>query len=264
MSTSAGARRGASASASDSQGGATESTVLEEVNDPNYEPDQDEIEEYAEWLGMDLDRDKSLFWIAREGIKAQLPPSWKPCKAPNGDVYYFNFESGESIWDHPCDVQFREIFKAAKKSKEIDQLTAPPRSALPPLSSRSIDCEPEEEDESGLHTFDIAFADDPLKVKELQMLEAQAAPIPALITKLDFNRLCQAAQKVAETTLQLAESARLALEGEGSVGELRLLDDISSKLGLPRPSQVPAIDGCAVGRPGPCARDCSRSKRRAE
>ena len=41
-----------------------------------------EIEEYAEWLGMDLDRDKSLFWIAREGIKAQLPPSWKPCKAP--------------------------------------------------------------------------------------------------------------------------------------------------------------------------------------
>merc|ERR1712166_631209 len=214
MSTSAGARRGASASASDSQGGATESTVLEEVNDPNYEPDQDEIEEYAEWLGMDLDRDKSLFWIAREGIKAQLPPSWKPCKAPNGDVYYFNFESGESIWDHPCDVQFREIFKAAKKSKEIDQLTAPPRSALPPLSSRSIDCEP----------------------------EAQAAPIPALITKLDFNRLCQAAQKVAETTLQLAESARLALEGEGSVGELRLLDDISSKLGLPRPSQVPAID----------------------
>jgi len=242
MSTSAGARRGASASASDSQGGATESTVLEEVNDPNYEPDQDEIEEYAEWLGMDLDRDKSLFWIAREGIKAQLPPSWKPCKAPNGDVYYFNFESGESIWDHPCDVQFREIFKAAKKSKEIDQLTAPPRSALPPLSSRSIDCEPEEEDESGLHTFDIAFADDPLKVKELQMLEAQAAPIPALITKLDFNRLCQAAQKVAETTLQLAESARLALEGEGSVGELRLLDDISSKLGLPRPSQVPAID----------------------
>ena len=76
------------------------------------------------------------------------------------------------------------------------------------------------------------------------MLEAQAAPIPALITKLDFNRLCQAAQKVAETTLQLAESARLALEGEGSVGELRLLDDISSKLGLPRPSQVCATGCC--------------------
>ncbi len=34
-----------------------------------------------------------------------------PCcarsKTPEGDIYYFNFESGESIWDHPCDKHYR-------------------------------------------------------------------------------------------------------------------------------------------------------------
>jgi len=26
----------------------------------------------------------------------------------NGDIYYFNFATGESIWDHPCDELFRK------------------------------------------------------------------------------------------------------------------------------------------------------------
>ena len=27
----------------------------------------------------------------------------QPCKTNDGEVYYFNFSSGESVWDHPCD-----------------------------------------------------------------------------------------------------------------------------------------------------------------
>ena len=80
-----------------------ESTVLEEEFDENYEPDQKEIDEYAQWLGMDPVEDKELMWIAKEGLKAPLPPSWKPCKTPEGELYYFNFSTGESEWDHPCD-----------------------------------------------------------------------------------------------------------------------------------------------------------------
>jgi len=26
----------------------------------------------------------------------------------NGDIYYFNFATGDSIWDHPCDELFRK------------------------------------------------------------------------------------------------------------------------------------------------------------
>ena len=47
----------------------------------------------GEW--QDLEADKELFWVAREGLKAPLPPDWKPCKSPDGEIYYFNFSNGE-------------------------------------------------------------------------------------------------------------------------------------------------------------------------
>jgi hypothetical protein len=37
-----------------------------------------EIEEYAKFLGMDVETEKHLFWIARESLKAPLPTNWKP------------------------------------------------------------------------------------------------------------------------------------------------------------------------------------------
>ena len=64
---------------------------------------------------MDLEADKHLFWIAREGLKAPLPSAWKPCKSPEGEVYYFNFETGESVWDHPCDDYYRNMYKEEKR-----------------------------------------------------------------------------------------------------------------------------------------------------
>jgi len=89
-----------------------DSIILEEEIDPNYVPSQDEIDEYAKWLGMDLQQDKDLQWIAREGLKAPLPEHWKPCKTTDTDeIYYFNFSSGESTWDHPCDEYYRTLYE---------------------------------------------------------------------------------------------------------------------------------------------------------
>ena len=65
------------------------------AEEENYEPTEAEIVEYAKMLGMDLEADKELFWVAREGLKAPLPPDWKPCKSPDGEIYYFNFSNGE-------------------------------------------------------------------------------------------------------------------------------------------------------------------------
>lgn len=49
-------------------------------------------------------------WIAREGVMAPLPKGWKPCQDPVGDqLYYFNFDTGESIWDHPCDEKYKKL-----------------------------------------------------------------------------------------------------------------------------------------------------------
>ena len=68
---------------------------------------------------MDLEKEKDLMWIAREGLKAPLPDNWKPCKAPDtGDIYYFNFQTGESVWDHPCDEYYKNLYATEKANLE--------------------------------------------------------------------------------------------------------------------------------------------------
>lgn len=68
---------------------------------------------------MDLQKDRQLFWIAKEGLKAPLPEKWKPCKTKESDeVYYFNFNTGESTWDHPCDEFYRKLFDDTKKKQK--------------------------------------------------------------------------------------------------------------------------------------------------
>lgn len=50
-----------------------DSIILEEEIDPDYEPTEEEIREYAKWLGMDLDHDTDLMWIPKEGLKVRRP-----------------------------------------------------------------------------------------------------------------------------------------------------------------------------------------------
>ncbi|KAL3885264.1 hypothetical protein ACJMK2_025352 [Sinanodonta woodiana] len=83
--------------------------ILEEDYDENYEPNDEDLYEYAAIIGIDPSKEPHLLWIAREGINAPLPEHWKPCQDPNQDIYYFNFATGESIWDHPCDEFYRKM-----------------------------------------------------------------------------------------------------------------------------------------------------------
>ncbi|CEM02653.1 unnamed protein product [Vitrella brassicaformis CCMP3155] len=93
---------------------------LEEEIDEDYEPSQEEILEYAEWLGMDKEEDKDLLWIAKEALKAPLPAEWKPCQtSKGGEIFYFNYRTHESQWDHPCDAYYRKLLQdyKAKRAK---------------------------------------------------------------------------------------------------------------------------------------------------
>lgn len=93
------------------------SVILEEEIDENYEPTENEILEYGLWLGLTLPEDDDLLHIAKEGLKAPLPSQWKPCKTREGDIYYFNFETGASDWEHPCDGHYKQLVKEAKQLK---------------------------------------------------------------------------------------------------------------------------------------------------
>ncbi|CCW68596.1 unnamed protein product [Phytomonas sp. Hart1] len=115
----------------------TISQVLDDVVDENYEPTQGEIEDYAEWLGMKLPEDKMFLWMAREGLKAQLPQEWKPCRTDDDEIYYFNFKTGESTWKHPMDTVYQKRFKEAKKQQSDNQSKASPSNSSRNCSSTS-------------------------------------------------------------------------------------------------------------------------------
>eukprot|EP00747_Dinoflagellata_sp_TGD_P052036 gnl/TRDRNA2_/TRDRNA2_147682_c1_seq1.p1 gnl/TRDRNA2_/TRDRNA2_147682_c1~~gnl/TRDRNA2_/TRDRNA2_147682_c1_seq1.p1 ORF type:complete len:265 (+),score=32.59 gnl/TRDRNA2_/TRDRNA2_147682_c1_seq1:121-915(+) len=83
----------------------------------NYQPTDDEIDEYAEWIGMNLDADQSYLWIAEEGLKCPLPDPWKVYVTASGDLFYFNDQTSESVWDHPCDEYYKKLYADFKKNE---------------------------------------------------------------------------------------------------------------------------------------------------
>jgi len=95
--------------------------VLEETVGDDYEPTQQEVEQYAEWLGIDADEDADLLWIAHQGLKTPLPKPWKPYQSSDGEIFYFNPETGLNTWDHPCDESLRALYAAelAKKRAKL-------------------------------------------------------------------------------------------------------------------------------------------------
>ena len=44
---------------------------------------------------MDLKKDAKYFYIAKEGLKAQLPEPWKPYKNHLGEIFYINLNTRE-------------------------------------------------------------------------------------------------------------------------------------------------------------------------
>lgn len=70
---------------------------------------------------MNPDQDHEFFYIAEKGLKASIPAPWKACQTKDGQIYYFNFNTGESQWEHPCDEEFRKEFRLAKAGvKEVE------------------------------------------------------------------------------------------------------------------------------------------------
>ena len=114
--------------------------ILREKVDPAYEPTCAETLEYAAFIGFDVSEgsaDLALLHVARAGLKAPVPKEWSPCRDPDsGDVYYFNFATGESIWEHPNDAIFREKFLHAARALRQARLK---RATAVPISSHHGD-----------------------------------------------------------------------------------------------------------------------------
>ncbi|KAH7826860.1 putative centrosomal protein [Monocercomonoides exilis] len=74
--------------------------------------------EYADYMGM-TPLDNDLFWIAREGFNAALPDGWVEEETPDHRAYYYNEKTGASMWDHPLDDYYRNLYEVEKRKKEL-------------------------------------------------------------------------------------------------------------------------------------------------
>mmetsp|Transcript_30816 Transcript_30816/g.56373 ORF Transcript_30816/g.56373 Transcript_30816/m.56373 type:complete len:461 (-) Transcript_30816:121-1503(-) len=90
--------------------------VLDDDDGNPPSPTAQEIEDYADFLGIDMKTESDLMWIAKEGVAAPVPHPWKACRQGD-EIFYFNFETKESIWDHPSDQKYRDMVEKARKAK---------------------------------------------------------------------------------------------------------------------------------------------------
>ncbi|NXI34886.1 CE164 protein, partial [Galbula dea] len=82
--------------------------VLEDYD--TYVPSEKEIWKYAQEIGIDPEQEPELMWLAKEGLMAPLPAGWRVCQnTQNDDIYYFNFNNGESSWEHPYDDHYKNL-----------------------------------------------------------------------------------------------------------------------------------------------------------
>ena len=76
------------------------------------QPLREELEDYAEYLGIDMAVDSNLLWIAEEAYFAPLPENFEEHTNERGDKYYYNPVSKDSAWAHPMDTYFRKMAMA--------------------------------------------------------------------------------------------------------------------------------------------------------
>ena len=61
-----------------------------------------------------------FLWVdLSEGVSAPVPSPWKACTQNKDDIFYFNFETSESIWDHPLDEMFKATVERCRREKVL-------------------------------------------------------------------------------------------------------------------------------------------------
>ncbi|KAL0280990.1 UNVERIFIED_CONTAM: hypothetical protein PYX00_002126 [Menopon gallinae] len=89
--------------------------VLQEVFDEASVPTDEEIHDYALKIGINVENEPHLLYLARDGLMEALPHGWKPCyDEDRGEIYYFNFKTGKAQWEHPLDEVYRNLVKKVR------------------------------------------------------------------------------------------------------------------------------------------------------
>eukprot|EP00873_Tetraselmis_striata_P037202 jgi/Tetstr1/457466/TSEL_044049.t1 len=89
------------------------------------DPTDEEIDEYAVYLGIDPCAEQDLLWIARQAITAPVPEGWERYLDAEGNEFYYDRAKHFSTYEHPLDERFRGMVTMAKSQSAV-QLHLPP------------------------------------------------------------------------------------------------------------------------------------------
>ena len=110
--------------------------VLEEVarRSINFRSEPADVLEYAVYLGMELQDDIDLLWIADEALQADDPEGWDQAESPNGDTYYIHAVTQQVLWQHPLDYTYQQKYLSHKggNGDPVDISESGGMSAAPP------------------------------------------------------------------------------------------------------------------------------------
>lgn len=80
-----------------------------DLHDSEDLDEEEQIFEFARYIGIDPDNEQYLMYLAEEGFSAQTPKPWVQCVDEQNNTFYFNKETNECMTDsHPN----AEIYKS--------------------------------------------------------------------------------------------------------------------------------------------------------
>lgn len=95
--------------------------VYEEEGISSYGINNEEIEEYAKFLGMDPQSsiDRELLWIAKKGLMEPVPRDWQALKDSYDNIIYYNTITKVRTHQHPCDEEYKLLYK--RERQKLDE-----------------------------------------------------------------------------------------------------------------------------------------------
>ena len=78
----------------------------------------EEITGFADYLGMDMETDKHLLWIAEAAVLSPVPQGWTQHETEDGFSYFHSLDTGETSWEHPTDAHFKDLFRRVKEQEQ--------------------------------------------------------------------------------------------------------------------------------------------------
>ena len=65
-----------------------------------------EIQTHAKMIGLNIEEDKHLMYIAVDALKAPLPSPWRACKKDDGPIQFYNPMRNFIQMDRPVDQYY--------------------------------------------------------------------------------------------------------------------------------------------------------------